>query len=81
MCIIINSYASKALYEFAEGSGSEFIFGLSFDQFNGGPPNPPVNASYVWDGVNAASLLKYLDSKGQKIWGFELGNEVRTHIV
>ena len=53
-------------------SGADFIFGVAFGE--------ATDASYVWDSANAAALLRYIAGNCQKIWGFELGNEVNNGV-
>jgi hypothetical protein len=71
----LNASHWNDLYAFAEGSGTEFIFGVAF----GLPQACAEGKSYVWNATNAATLLDYLSSHGQKVWGFELGNEVNNN--
>jgi hypothetical protein len=63
------------LYKFAESSGTQFIFGVAW----GLPQACSEGASYTWNGTNAATLLSYMSSHNQTMWGFELGNEVNNN--
>jgi hypothetical protein len=60
---------------FAQKSGSEFVFGVSFEL----PQACLEGSSYVWNRSNAESLLRYLELHKQTVWGFELGNEVNNN--
>ena len=33
---------------------------------------------YVWQPDQSLAMIKYIQSQGQTIWGYELGNEVNS---
>ena len=72
----LNASHWDGLFSLASNSGADFLFGVSFDL----PAACAAGANYVWDGANAANLLAYLKASGQKVWGFELGNEVNNNM-
>ena len=59
------------MYNFGQQADAEFIFGVAF--------GANTSSSYVWDPTNAASLLDYMTTHGQEVFGFELGNEVNNN--
>ena len=71
----LNATHWDTLYGLAEGSKSEFIFGVSIDL-------PALcnraGLPYQWNSTNAALLLDYVAAKGQKLFGVELGNEINN---
>ena len=71
----LNASHWDGLFALANASGAEFIFGVSINLAAACAAGP----NYVWDGANAANLLAYLTASGQKVWGFELGNEVNNN--
>ena len=70
----LNSSHWEELYSLAQQSRSDFIFGLSFGLAQG----CAEGAAYKWNSTNAASLLAYLNTHGQALYGFELGNEINN---
>ena len=65
------------LYGLAEHSGSDFIFGVSFD-LGVACKKAGSSRTYHWNATNVASLLSYLATKKQRVFGFELGNEINN---
>ena len=75
----LNASHWDSLHGFAEASGAEFLFGVSF----GLAQACIEGTSYDWNASdagrgNAAVLLDYLGTHKQQLWGFELGNEGDT---
>lgn len=68
----LNATQWDALYGLSVAAGADFLFGVSFDL----GPACEQGPRYAWNATNAASLLDYLVAHGQRVWGFELGNEV-----
>ena len=70
----LNASHWERLYHLANASGTEFIFGVSFQK------SISCSATYEWAQgsgyANAQALLAYLTAHQQRIWGYELGNEV-----
>uniref|UniRef100_A0A0D9WMI2 Beta-glucuronidase C-terminal domain-containing protein n=1 Tax=Leersia perrieri TaxID=77586 RepID=A0A0D9WMI2_9ORYZ len=62
------------LNAFFQKSGARIVFGLN--ALNGRAPLPDGSMGGAWDYTNAASLIRYSASKGYKIHGWELGNEL-----
>ncbi|XP_006655848.2 heparanase-like protein 3 [Oryza brachyantha] len=62
------------LNAFFQKSGARIVFGLN--ALNGRVPLPDGSMGGPWDYTNAASLIRYTASKGYKIHGWELGNEL-----
>lgn len=71
----LNASHWDSLFSLAKNSGSDFIFGVSYEL----PQACAEGASYVWNATNAGTLLAYLQQSGQNVWGFELGNEVNNN--
>ena len=71
----MNASHWEDLYTFAERSDAQFIFGVSF----GLPEACTEGPDYSWNETNAATLLNYVSSHKQKIWGVELGNEINNN--
>jgi hypothetical protein len=67
----LNATHWNSLYNFGQQADAEFIFGVAF--------GANTSSSYVWDPTNAASLLDYMTTHGQEVFGFELGNEVNNN--
>ncbi|KAK6151686.1 hypothetical protein DH2020_014321 [Rehmannia glutinosa] len=59
---------------FFNQSGALVIFGLN--ALSGKSIQPNNIATGPWDSANAASLIRYTVTKGYKIYGWELGNEL-----
>ncbi|KAK6126924.1 hypothetical protein DH2020_039339 [Rehmannia glutinosa] len=59
---------------FFNQSGALVIFGLN--ALSGKSIQPNNIATGPWDSTNAASLIRYTVTKGYKIYGWELGNEL-----
>ena len=71
----LNSSHWERLWYLGNASGSEFIFGISYDD----PAACAAGSNYSWAAqasANAARMLAYMGSHGQRMWGFEVGNEV-----
>jgi hypothetical protein len=58
----------------ANKSGSEFLFGISFDMVSA----CLAKEHYTWDPAPAHAMIKFIQTQGQTMWGFELGNEVNN---
>ena len=71
----LNASHWESLYEFAHSSNAHLVFGLSF----GLDAACAQGQSYAWNATNAATLLAYMRRRGQKVYGFELGNELNNH--
>jgi len=71
----LNASHWNALFSLAQNSNTDFIFGVSINLADACAAGP----GYVWNASNAATLLAYLRNSGQKVWGFELGNEVNNN--
>jgi len=63
------------LHQLAVKSDSDFIFAVSY----GLEQACREGASYQWNSTNAHELLTYIRAQGQRVWGFELGNEVNNN--
>lgn len=63
------------LHDFAVKSNADFIFGVSY----GLEQACREGSMYQWNSSNAAVLLAHINSNGQHVWGFELGNEVNNN--
>jgi len=72
--VCLNASHFDDLYGLAERSGTDVIFGISFDMNRA----CAEKEHYVWDGTNAAALLKSMRAHKMEIWAFELGNEVNN---
>ena len=71
----LNSSHWERLWYLGNASGSEFIFGISYDD----PAACAAGSNYSWAAqasANAARMLAYMGAHGQRMWGFEVGNEV-----
>jgi len=62
------------LHDLALKSGADLIFGVSY----GLDKACQEGAVYRWNATNAALLLQHIRSTGQRVWGFELGNEINN---
>jgi hypothetical protein len=71
----LNSTHWDNLYNFAINTNNEIIFGISF----GLKQACKEGRSYSWNNTNAKELLHYFQLKKQKIWGFQLGNEINNN--
>eukprot|EP00756_Hemistasia_phaeocysticola_P045208 Hpha_TRINITY_DN18971_c0_g1::TRINITY_DN18971_c0_g1_i1::g.17651::m.17651/K07964/HPSE; heparanase len=71
----LNATHWNSLYNLAKESSTEFLFGVAF----GLEAACKEGTAYVWNATNAGELLDYLKANGQKLWGFELGNEVNNN--
>jgi hypothetical protein len=74
VCLNVSHWES--LYAMARRSGTEFVFGVSYDMAQACADKE----HYVWKAAPAVALIKYMQSKNQTIWGFELGNEVNNRM-
>lgn len=72
--VCLNTTHWNSLYNWANASGTEFIFGISYDFVAA----CAQKSAYVWKPDQAISMVKYIQSQKQTIWGFELGNEVNN---
>jgi hypothetical protein len=72
--VCLNTSHWNSLYNWANASGTEFIFGISYDFVKA----CAEKSAYVWKPDQAISMVKYIQSQKQTIWGFELGNEVNN---
>ena len=72
--VCLNTTHWDSLYAMANKSGTDFIFGLSYDMVQACVDK----SAYVWDAGPAVAMIKYIQSKGQTMMGFELGNEVNN---
>ena len=74
----LNASHWERLYHLANASGAEFIFGVSYDL----EAACAAGAAYDWAAgpaaANAARLLDYLAAHGQRLYGFEVGNEINN---
>jgi len=70
----LNSSHWDALHAFAQAGEAQILFGISF----GLDAACKGGASYEWDATNAEALLIYLAARGQRVFGFELGNEINN---
>ena len=71
----LNATHWRDLHDFGLNSGSDFIFGVAY----GLEQACREGSNYTWNASNAATLLEYIKSNGQHVWGFELGNEVNNN--
>eukprot|EP00658_Telonema_sp_P-2_P047778 TRINITY_DN36375_c0_g1_i1.p1 TRINITY_DN36375_c0_g1~~TRINITY_DN36375_c0_g1_i1.p1 ORF type:complete len:392 (+),score=86.23 TRINITY_DN36375_c0_g1_i1:251-1426(+) len=71
----LNASHWDKLWNLANLSGTEFIFGVSY----GLDDACRQGRAYVWNASNAGRLLEYLRARRQTVWGFELGNEVNNN--
>jgi hypothetical protein len=62
------------LYQFSVFAGADLIFGLSF----GIDEAKNAGSAYVWNATNTTALLNYMRQNNQKVWAFELGNEINN---
>uniref|UniRef100_A0A7S3YZQ8 Beta-glucuronidase C-terminal domain-containing protein n=2 Tax=Lotharella globosa TaxID=91324 RepID=A0A7S3YZQ8_9EUKA len=62
------------LYNLAEATETDFLFGVSFDKISAGVQGK----GYRWNSSNAQDMMQYIVDSNQTIWGFELGNEVNN---
>ena len=74
--VCLNASHWESLYAMARKSGTEFVFGVSYDMAQACADKE----HYVWKAAPAVALIKYMQSKNQTIWGFELGNEVNNRM-
>ena len=72
--VCLNTTHWNSLYNWANASGTEFIFGISYDFVAA----CAEKSAYVWKPDQAVSMVRYIQSQNQTIWGFELGNEVNN---
>ena len=72
MCLNTTHWA--ALYGLAEKSGTDFLFGISYDMVQA----CVAKANYTWDATAAVAMIKHIRKEKQAMWGFELGNEVNN---
>ena len=70
----LNASHWERLRYLATASGSEFIFGVSYNLLAA----CAAGAQYSWNSTNAQSLLAYLAAHGESVWGVELGNELNN---
>ena len=52
-----------------EAAGADFLFGVSFHMLAA----CAASTSYRWSPDNVVELVKHLQERGMRIWGFELG--------
>ena len=72
--VCLNTTHWDNLYEMANKSGTDFIFGVSYDMVQACVDK----SQYVWKADPAVAMIKYIQSRQQIIWGYELGNEVNN---
>jgi len=70
----LNASHWSDLHDLALKSGADLIFGVSYGLDNA----CQLGDAYTWNASNAALLLRHIRSVGQRVWGFELGNEVNN---
>ena len=70
----LNASHWNSLYQFSVFAGVDFIFGLSF----GIDEAKKTGAAYSWNSTNATALIDYMVRNNQKVWAFELGNELNN---
>lgn len=73
----LNTTHWDKLYALAERSGTDFVFGLSFDLERA----CVARGAYVWQPDAAVAMIKYMLAQKQQVWGFELGNEINNRQV
>ena len=71
----LNASHWDALHAFSLSAGADFIFGVAYNNLQA----CAEGSRYKWNATNAASLLSYLKTNNQRVWGFELGNEVNNN--
>ena len=82
----LNATYWDQLYAFSEAAGAEFIFGVAFGDDSACPGGSTGTAGkcggqcagYTWNATNVGVLLDYMEAHQQKVFGFELGNEVNN---
>ena len=70
----LNASHWDGVFALANSSGTDFIFGVSFGLADACAKGPV----YAWNATNIGVLLAYLRAHGQRVWGFELGNEINN---
>lgn len=68
--VCLNMSHWNSLYSLAKRSDTDFIFGISYDMVQACTDK----SQYVWKAEPAVAMIKYIQSKKQEIWGYELGN-------
>jgi hypothetical protein len=72
--VCLNTSHWNSLYNWANASGTEFIFGISYDFVAA----CEQKSAYVWKPDQSIAMVKYIQSQAQTIFAFELGNEVNN---
>jgi hypothetical protein len=75
--VCLNTSHWDSLHKLASHSGSDFIFGLSYDRIEA----CTEKGNYTWKVEPAIAMIKYIQSQNQSVWGFELGNEINNHRI
>jgi len=65
--VCLNSSHFGKLHDMAVNSGTDFIFGVSYDMVTA----CNENSAYVWKPDAALAMVKSIVAAKQKIWGFE----------
>ena len=76
--VCLNATHWDSLYNLANKSGTDFIFGISYDMVQACAHASASSPPYKWNPAPAAAMIRFIQSRGQVIWGFELGNEVNN---
>ena len=70
----LNASHFAEFYGMANHSGAQLIFGLSFDKVAA----CAEHQKYAWNSSNAVAWIRHMQTAGQDVWAYELGNEVNN---
>ena len=70
----LNATQRADLFGLASTTGTDFLFGVSFDIADACTKGP----LYIWSSKDVKHLISEMAAAGQTVWGFELGNEINN---